>query len=89
MAIESTLKARGKTHGKFRDNGMVMQAMKVAMRTYGVKWNDMPPYQREAAEMILHKLGRAVTGNHNEPEHWHDIAGYATLVEKILGGEDR
>jgi hypothetical protein len=38
--------------------------------------------QREALDMILHKIARIVNGNPNETDHWHDIAGYATLVEQ-------
>ena len=30
--------------------------------------------------MILHKIGRIVAGDEMEPDHWLDIAGYATLV---------
>lgn len=40
--------------------------------------------QAEALEMIQHKIGRILSGNPNEPDHWRDIAGYATLVENIL-----
>lgn len=40
--------------------------------------------QCEALDMIQHKIGRILSGNPNEPDHWHDIAGYATLVENIL-----
>jgi hypothetical protein len=30
------------------------------------------------------KMSRILCGNPNEPDHWRDIAGYATLIENIL-----
>ena len=38
--------------------------------------------------MILHKIGRAVAGNENDPGHWQDIAGYAMLVVRELERTD-
>jgi len=37
--------------------------------------------QKEALEMILHKVARIVSGNPNHADHWHDIGGYSKLVE--------
>ena len=34
--------------------------------------------------MIVHKIGRILAGNPNHSDHWHDIAGYATLVDAQL-----
>lgn len=90
--IESTLAERGKTHGDFRENGRIMQQLKAIART-GVNWpGDIDPElplsmeQREAIDMILHKVGRILSGNPNEPDHWRDIAGYATLCQQIIEG---
>jgi hypothetical protein len=44
------------------------------------------PSQREALDMIQHKIGRILAGNPNHHDHWHDIAGYATLVANELEG---
>jgi len=82
--VQSTLTDRAKTHGSFIDNGRIMQALKTDMREDGKNWNDLPSYQKEALEMIQHKIGRILSGNPNEPDHWRDIAGYATLMENIL-----
>ena len=90
--IEATLAERGKTHGDFRENGRIMQQLKAIART-GVNWpGDIDPElplsmeQREAIDMILHKVGRILSGNPNEPDHWRDIAGYATLCQQIIEG---
>ena len=82
--VNATLNDRAKTHGSFIDNGHIMQMLKFDMREYGKNWDKLPPHQREALEMIQHKIGRILSGNPNEPDHWRDIAGYATLVENIL-----
>lgn len=82
--VQSTLNDRAKTHGSFIDNGLIMQDLKLTMRNEGKNWGKLHPYQREALEMIQHKIGRVLSGNPDEPDHWRDIAGYATLVENIL-----
>jgi len=82
--IQSTLNQRKNTHGDFRDNASIMQALKATMRA-GKNWDiNLSTFQKEALEMIQHKIGRILSGNPDEPDHWHDIAGYATLVENIL-----
>lgn len=32
--------------------------------------------------MILHKCGRILSGDPNEPDHWRDIEGYARIANK-------
>ena len=80
---QQLLNQRSNTHGDFIQNGMIMQDLKDLVRTHD-GWNDLQSYQREAIEMICHKLGRILCGNPNFYDHWADIAGYAKLVENIL-----
>lgn len=82
---EEILADRQKTHGDFTDNARVMQKLKeVVMFEYG--WCKLSLVQREALHMILHKVGRIVSGNPNEPDHWVDIQGYARLAQdRIIG----
>lgn len=75
------LNERGSTHGDFEQNGIIMQQLKSAMR-YHEGWKELNPYQREALEMIQHKIGRILCGDPNFQDHWTDIAGYARLVEE-------
>ena len=35
--------------------------------------------------MIVHKIARILAGDPNHADHWHDIAGYAILVEERIG----
>jgi len=65
-----------------------MQGMKKLAKT-GSSWDKMSSYQKEAVEMILHKIGRIVCGDPDYIDSWHDIAGYAKLVEDILDSAKR
>lgn len=42
----------------------------------------LTPTQLESLDMILHKCGRILSGDPNEPDHWRDIEGYARLANK-------
>ena len=78
MKIEETLKERQKTHGDFSENAKIAQALKDAVRMSS-KFNGMNEGHKEAVDAILCKVARVVVGNPFEPDHWRDIAGYATL----------
>lgn len=81
--IERILEARQDTHGDFTDNARVMQGLKrVLWNEKG--WDKLTDVQREALEMIVHKCGRIISGNPNEPDHWNDIAGYAKLAAQRI-----
>lgn len=82
IGIRETLDDRSITHGDFTDQAGLSIALKTAVaRTTAGKFT---PVQREAIHMILHKIARIACGNPNEPDHWVDIAGYATLVADRL-----
>ena len=83
MSIEETLRERHKTHGEFKYQAVISQHLKKTIHYYeGHK--ELDPDQLEALEMIAHKIARILNGNANEFDHWHDIAGYATLVAERL-----
>jgi len=72
---------REKTHGSFSRHAEVTQQMKKIMSPYMLPLNKE---QREAIEMILHKIGRIAAGDPNHHDHWDDIAGYATLARQSI-----
>ena len=82
MSIEKTLKQRQKTHGYFVGHARISQELKEVLRNHGV--NDLAVDQIEALEMICHKIARVLNGDPNIHDHWHDIAGYSTLVADRL-----
>ena len=83
LGIQETLRSRGNIHGDFAKGSKVMQDLKSTAHC-APNWNLLSPSQKESIEMILHKVGRVLCGDPNHVDHWHDIAGYATLVENIL-----
>lgn len=86
MSLEQTLKDRGDIYGSFADNSQTMQQLKAAA-AQGKNWHHLQSDQKEAIEMILHKIGRILGGDPNHPDSWHDIAGYAQLVENRITGQ--
>ena len=81
--IEDTLKERGRTHGDFRNNAEISQALKLVFRDSS-NWESggLPVYVEEALDAIATKIARILSGNPLEPDHWHDISGYAALAKR-------
>lgn len=89
MDLDQTLQERGQRYGKFTDHAAVTQELKtVAARHLGCRL-PLAPDQQEALDMIFHKIGRIVCGDPDYADSWHDIAGYAKLVEDRLNGSSR
>lgn len=84
--IGDTLAERGKRYGTFVGHAEITQRLKSAMGDHA-GWQRLSADQREALEMIAHKIGRILNGDPNYADSWHDIAGYASLVDKRLTGE--
>lgn len=77
--IEETLKQREQQYGSFNEHARVTQNIKYAMADSN-NWLMLRPAQREALEMVAHKIGRILNGNPNFHDSWHDIVGYTKLV---------
>jgi hypothetical protein len=89
--ITDILTERGKEYGLFKDHAVITQHIKDIMRTSpSSNWFlKLDEDQREALEMIAHKIGRILNGNPNNVDSWADIAGYAKLVADRLQGTVR
>lgn len=83
--IDATVEERGNRYGTFKDGADIMQELKSVMRSTP-NWSKLTPSQREALEMIQHKVGRILNGDPNYTDSWHDIKGYAHLIEEELNG---
>ena len=83
--IDATVEERGNRYGAFKDGADIMQELKSVMRDTP-NWSNLTPSQREALEMIQHKVGRILNGDPNYTDSWHDIKGYAHLIEEELNG---
>lgn len=84
-SVDATVEERGSRYGAFKDGADIMQSLKTVMRDTP-NWSSLTPSQREALEMIQHKIGRILNGDPNYTDSWHDIQGYARLVEEELNG---
>lgn len=85
--VDETLSDRGQYYGDFARTFDVIQQIKAALKD-GAGWAEMPVERREALEMIAVKMGRLVSGDSGHADSWHDIAGYARLVEASLLAPD-
>ena len=81
--MSDILDEREKTHGDYYRVAMMAQELKDVMRR-GKNWKTLDDTQRETLEMIASKIGRILSGNPHEVDHWSDIAGYAALIERWL-----
>lgn len=83
---EALITERGSRYGKFKDGAEIMRSLKRVMHdTEG--WNNLTASQKEALDMIQHKIGRILNGDPTYDDSWKDIAGYATLIVNELNGE--
>lgn len=82
--IEDTLEERGKKYGgSFLEQSQIAQNLKSVLKN-SPNWTRMRVDQREALEMIATKISRILYGDPNYIDSWHDISGYATLIERTL-----
>lgn len=83
MGINNTLSERGSRYGSFRGHAALTQSLKETMYKTS-NWGSLHPDQKEALEMIMHKIGRILNGDPHYDDSWVDISGYATLVANRL-----
>lgn len=86
--VDATLNERGNRYGVFSGHADIVQRMKDVMRETP-SWGTLANDQKEALEMVVHKIGRILNGDPNYHDSWHDIAGYAKLVDDRLQGTAR
>lgn len=88
--LTNTLDERGRRYGLFVGQAQASQELKAVMYQILTDRNTpMAPDQREAMEMICHKMARIMNGDPDYSDSWHDIAGYAKLVADRLEGKLR
>jgi hypothetical protein len=88
--VDAILDSRAKDYGKFIEGAEIMQMLKRVVHNYIEKRGTPLAFdQREAIDMIIHKLGRIINGNPDKVDSWRDVAGYSTLVADRLEGNAR
>lgn len=93
-SIINTLEERGARYGDFSIHATICQQIKAAMThepladRFAQKprcgWVRLDDVQRQALEVIADKIARILSGEPNYANNWHDIQGYAKLVEDRL-----
>lgn len=86
--IDETLAERQAQYGCFEDVAFVTESiMGILSKVRGNGLQDLPHPHRMALYMIASKMARIVNGDFNHLDSWHDIGGYAKLIEKLIDGE--
>ena len=85
MSVDKTLEERGARYGSFEDHARICQALKDTMVFESVgKFKALPADMRQALEVIQDKVARILSGDPYYIDNWHDIQGYAKLIENRL-----
>ena len=79
--VDSTLNERGARYGNYSDVASTTQQL-MAIVECGANYEHLNAEQKTSLFMICNKIARAVNGDPNYIENWHDIAGYSTLAER-------
>jgi hypothetical protein len=78
--ITETLGQREGRYGEYVKVAATAQQLKETLRG-GDSWNGMEAYMQESLDLIANKLARIVNGDPFYDDSWHDVGGYAKLVE--------
>lgn len=78
------LRERGNVHGNWEDNARISRAFhEITQHEANARRErlqvSLSDSQREAIDMILHKVSRIIAGDPTHADHWDDIGGYARL----------
>lgn len=95
--VEGTLDQRGARYGDFSDHARIAQDLQDVMRNFTkpaqtldgqdytkTPWSHLTPVAKQALTVIADKIARILNGDPNYADNWHDIQGYAKLVEDRL-----
>jgi len=84
--VQATLDERGARYGDFTDHAKAAQGLCDHMKNVkgGEGWNRLDAVKRQALTVIADKIARILTGDPTYGDNWHDIQGYAKLVEERL-----
>jgi len=81
--LAATLNERGARYGSFEDQAFLAEKLNQVF-PLGGSWMTMAPDQKEAFRLFANKMARILNGDADYSDSWHDIAGYATLVDQRL-----
>lgn len=82
--VDKTLEERGERYGSYVDVSNLTLELFTALCTAMKNSDDFKAYHIEALHMICNKMARVVCGDPMYADNWHDIGGYAKLVENEI-----
>lgn len=89
--VQATLEERGTRYGDFSDHARLAQGIQNQMigfqKVGDYPWRSLTDVQRQALTVIADKIARILSGDADYADNWHDIQGYARLVEERLPAE--
>lgn len=86
MSVDNTLAERGKRYGRFADHAKIAQGLQDVMRSAD-SWNTLDQDMKQALSVIADKIARILNGDPFYGDNWHDIQGYAKLVEDRINAK--
>lgn len=84
MNLQATLDERGSRYGGFSERALLAQMLQDVIRNPAFGWERLDATQKQALTVIADKIARILNGDPNYADNWHDIQGYARLVEERL-----
>ncbi len=78
--VTERLDQREGRYGSYVRVAATAQELKEILRR-GHSWGIMEAYMQESLDLIANKLARIVNGDPFYDDSWHDVGGYAKLVE--------
>jgi hypothetical protein len=89
QTANSVIESREASHGDYLLQSYMAISIKDIFRKQA-GYSKLSADQRESLDMIAVKMSRILHGNCDEPDHWLDIAGYATLCyNRLQPGETK
>lgn len=98
MNVEETIKVRDHRYGGFASESEISMVLKGIVRyenfddhrtrVFRQGWTRLSPAQQSALDLIFLKVARIINGDPTYIDNWHDIGGYALLIERLLEKEN-
>lgn len=87
MTIDQTLAERGKTYGPFREKAKTVQAL-IDVVIHEPGWERLAADQKQCIMVCFDKFARAIHGDPNHRDNFHDVVGYAKLVDDRMAADE-
>ena len=78
--INQVLEERGSRYGRFADHARIAQGLQDTMRA-ATNWDKLDQDMKQALSVIADKIARILNGDPFYADNWHDVQGYAKLIE--------